>query len=98
MKFFFLVIVEYIRLLHETKKYNALFPIKLCTTVLQLSDVTEMGEAEMGRSQMTVKGKSKVKFISTSVGPSFPLRASFSPIICSSNLHENPAAVAPLFM
>lgn len=67
MKFFFLLIVEYIRLLHETKKYNALFPLKLCTTVLQLSNVTEMVEAEMGRSQMTVKGKSKVKFVLTSV-------------------------------
>lgn len=63
MNFFFLLIVEYIRLLHETKKYNALFPLKLCTIVLQLSDVTEMGEAEMARSQMTVKVKSKVKFV-----------------------------------
>lgn len=46
MNFFFLLIVEYVRLLHETKKYNALFPLKLCTTVLELSDVPEMGEAE----------------------------------------------------
>lgn len=71
-------------MLHETKKYNALFPFKLCTTVLQLSDVTEMGEAETHRSQMTVKVKSKVKFVFTSVG--FPLRASFSQIICFNNL------------
>lgn len=72
MKCFFLLIVEYIRLLHETKKYNVLFPIKLCTPLLQLSDETEIGEAETVRSQVAVKVKSKVKFILTSVGSTFP--------------------------
>lgn len=44
--FFFFLTVEYIKLLHETKKCKALFPIMRCAAVLALPNVPEMGKAK----------------------------------------------------